>query len=147
MRRTALVFTALSCFAASLTACSEETGNDGGGAVTTSGFEVRINPAPGRPAAGYGVIKGKPGLGITGASSPEAGRVELHIMEMSGEAMRMKKVDMLLVDSDGTLAFEKGGRHLMLFDVAEDADADGAMQINFTLDNGTTLTTFADVKR
>lgn len=130
-----------------LAACGEDTDAPSPGPVMVQDFEVRLNPAPGRPAAGYGVINGPAGLGVLGATSPEVGRIELHIMEKSGEGMRMKKVDMLTVDSDGTLRFESGGRHLMLFDVADGASDDGAIQINFALDNETTLTAFADVKR
>lgn len=113
--------------------------------VSVSDFEVRLNPAPGRPAAGYGLVNGAAGLGIKGASSPEAGRIEMHVMEKSGEGMRMKKVDLLTIDSDNTLRFEPGGRHLMIFDIAEGATDDGQLQINLSLDDNTTLSLFAEV--
>ncbi|MEO0410903.1 MAG: copper chaperone PCu(A)C [Pseudomonadota bacterium] len=138
---------ALSTLALSLavSACGEGEGDSAKIPVTVSDFEVRLNPAPGRPAAGYGLVKGAAGLGIKGAFSPEAGRIEMHIMEKSGEGMRMKKVDLLTIDSDNTLRFEPGGRHLMIFDIADGATDDGQLQINLSLDDNTTLSLFAEV--
>ncbi len=131
-----------------VSACSEEAAAPAGTAVLSAeNFTVRLNPAPGRPAGGYGVIKGPASLALTQVTSAEVGRIELHIMEDQGGAMRMKKVDALLIDSDGTLTFEPGGRHLMLFDIAEVAVDDGQITLTAEFADSSSLTTEAQVKR
>lgn len=108
-------------------------------------FEVVMNPAPGRPAAGYGVISGPANAMLTGVSSSEAGRIELHIIEREGNVAKMKKVDGLLIDSSDTLALAKGAAHLMIFDLASDAADDGIMPLKLTFDTGASLSVEAKI--
>lgn len=76
---------------------------------------VRINPAPGRPAAGYFRFTNGPRADrLIGASTP-GGRVELHTMTMDGGMMQMRKLDGLDVPAGATVEFKPGANHLMIF--------------------------------
>jgi copper(I)-binding protein len=75
--------------------------------------------AAGQPVgAGYlRLVGGAAGDRLLGASSPVAGRVELHSMGMDGGVMRMREVDGIDVPAGGAVVLEPGGLHLMLMDL------------------------------
>jgi copper(I)-binding protein len=54
---------------------------------------------------------------LVGARSPVAGRIEIHTMAMEDGTMRMRKVDEILVPAGETVQLERGGDHLMMFDL------------------------------
>lgn len=54
---------------------------------------------------------------LIGASSPAAGRVEIHTMTMENDVMKMRKIDGLDVPAQGTLELAPKGNHLMLLDI------------------------------
>jgi len=86
------------------------------GDVTVENPWVRIT-IPGRPAAGYMVVKnagGKPDA-IVSASSPNAERVELHTHLMENGVMKMRPVKTVEVPAKGAVEFKSGGFHLMIF--------------------------------
>lgn len=56
-------------------------------------------------------------LRLIGASSPRAGRVELHAHEMRDGMARMRKREFVDVPARGSVRFAPGGLHLMLFDL------------------------------
>jgi copper(I)-binding protein len=51
---------------------------------------------------------------LVAASSPVAKRAELHISEMEGGVMKMRPLDSVEVKAGASVAFEPGGRHVML---------------------------------
>lgn len=55
---------------------------------------------------------------LLAATSPAAGKVELHTHEKDGEIMRMRKVEAFPVPAQGELKLQPGGNHIMLFDLA-----------------------------
>jgi len=54
---------------------------------------------------------------VVGASSPVAGRVEMHITVREGEVMKMREVKAFEVPAGGTFELKPGGAHLMLMDL------------------------------
>ncbi len=54
---------------------------------------------------------------LIGASTPAAGRVEIHTMTMENDVMKMRKIEGLDVPAQGTLDLAPKGNHLMLLDV------------------------------
>lgn len=87
-----------------------------------AGLEVtdaRINEAP--PGAqvqvGYATLHNRSAgeLRLTGANSPDFGRVEFHAMTQGPEGMRMTRVAEPIIPSKGSLTFAPGGLHIMLF--------------------------------
>lgn len=54
---------------------------------------------------------------LIGASTPVAGRSELHTHVKDGDIMRMRKVEAIEVKSKAAATLAPGGLHLMLFDL------------------------------
>ena len=51
---------------------------------------------------------------ITGVSSPQFEAVEMHETQVSDGISRMRKLESLTIPANGSVAFERGGKHLML---------------------------------
>jgi copper(I)-binding protein len=76
---------------------------------------------PTLPGATVGVAymritnKGTEAVRLTGASTPDAERVEVHSMSMTGGVMRMRQVtEGVTVPAGGEVKFGAGGLHFML---------------------------------
>lgn len=69
----------------------------------------------GRQGAGFLVIRngGAAADRLVAATSPVAGRVELHTHIRDGDVMRMRPVDGIPVPAGGSVALQPGGLHLM----------------------------------
>ena len=103
---------------AALLALAACTGADSGAAprITLEKAWVRP-PAGGRTiGAAYLTIRNDGGADtLTGASSPLAQSVQMHISKMDGDMMTMREEDKVPVPAHGQLAYAPGGRHLMMF--------------------------------
>lgn len=56
---------------------------------------------------------------LLGASTPIAGKAELHTHVHMGEVMRMQKIDSAAIPPHGMTEFVPGGNHVMLFDLKQ----------------------------
>lgn len=78
---------------------------------------------PGQPAGGgylTVVNTGAEADRLVAASSPAAGRVEIHTMEVVDDVMVMRPLEGgLEIPAGGTVELKPGGLHLMFFEVAE----------------------------
>ena len=85
--------------------------------LTLISAKLRV-PTGDRPTAGYlGIANEGPAAEtLTGITSPDFGRIEMHEMVTEGSMMTMKKMDSLTIAAGQTVTFEPGGKHLMLFD-------------------------------
>ena len=54
---------------------------------------------------------------VVGASSPVAGRVEMHLTVREGDVMKMREVKSFEVPAGGSFELKPGGGHLMLMDL------------------------------
>ena len=54
---------------------------------------------------------------VVGASSPVAGRVEMHVTTREGDVMKMREVDAFEIPAGGSYELKPGGAHLMLMDL------------------------------
>lgn len=74
-------------------------------------------PLKGRDiAAGYFIAENQgAAVSLVSASSPAAATVELHTHSMADGVMQMRKVDAVDLPEEGSVAFEPGGFHLMMF--------------------------------
>jgi copper(I)-binding protein len=54
---------------------------------------------------------------LVGASTPAAGRAELHTHVRDGDVMRMRKIDSIEMKPDAAATLAPGGLHVMLFDL------------------------------
>jgi len=80
---------------------------------------ARATPPGASIAGGYASImnRGAAPDKLLSASSPAAERVELHVMSMQGDVMRMQQVAALEVPAHGELTLKPGGAHLMFIGV------------------------------
>jgi hypothetical protein len=77
----------------------------------------RATPGGAKIGAGYMTItnKGATADRLVSASSPAAGKVEIHEMSMQDNVMKMRELpNGLLIDSGKTVSLAPGGYHLML---------------------------------
>lgn len=101
-------------------------------AMSMAGSETKIGDLTIEKAGARAMLPGQPAGGgyltivnegaapdrLVSASSPAAGKVEIHTMEMDGGVMKMRPLpDGLEIPAGGTVALEPGGRHLMFLDV------------------------------
>lgn len=93
-------------------------------AQTSSAIEVvdatvRV-PLPGKNlTSAYFLVRNtsdKP-LTLTGVKAEFAQRAEIHSHQMVDGMMRMRPVESVAVPAQGTLRFQSGGHHVMLFDL------------------------------
>lgn len=54
---------------------------------------------------------------VVGASSPMAGRVEMHVTLREGDVVKMREVKSFEVPAGGSFELKPGGAHLMLVDL------------------------------
>ncbi|MGJ8558690.1 MAG: copper chaperone PCu(A)C [Litorimonas sp.] len=108
-----------------LTACSDASMTmDADGVVTDAAMpSVLISdgyimaPLKGRDvAAGYFIAENQgAAISLVSASTPMAATVELHTHSMVDGVMKMRKVEAVDLAEEGSVAFEPGSFHLMMF--------------------------------
>lgn len=91
-------------------------------AIEISEAWARANPPGSTLSAAFLSLQDDSGAGdrLLAASSPVAGRIELHQTSMEGDVMRMRRIDDgLPVPAGGNVELRPGGLHLMLLDLPE----------------------------
>jgi copper(I)-binding protein len=90
---------------------------------------VAAQPATG----GFMEITSRPGGVLIGASSPVAGRVEVHQMMMEGNTMKMRPVDKLDLPAGKRVMLAPGGYHLMLLDLKKTLQAGTVVPLTLSI--------------
>jgi copper(I)-binding protein len=76
--------------------------------------------APLQPVAGiFMKLTSDTDAALVGASSPVAGRVEVHRMSMQDGVMSMRQIKSLLLPKGQTIELKPGGYHIMLMDLKQ----------------------------
>lgn len=80
--------------------------------------------------AGYLTItnNGHDRIVLTSVTSPQFGRVEMHETIIDNDIARMRPIAELAIDAGASVAFEQGGKHLMLMQPQVEA---GTITLNF----------------
>ena len=73
---------------------------------------------------------------VVGASSPVAGRVEMHVTLREGDVMKMRQVKSFEVPSGGSFELKPGGAHLMLVDLKRQLKLGDKVPLTLTLEKG-----------
>jgi hypothetical protein len=73
---------------------------------------------------------------VIGASSPVAGRVEMHITVRDGDVMKMREVTSFEVPAGGSVELKPGGAHLMLLDLKRPLKRGGRVPLTLKLEKG-----------
>ncbi len=126
-------------------------------AVTLAGCEqaqlgvedawVRLPAVSSRPGAAYFTVKGGgDATSLLGVSSPAAVRTELHEMKHEGGMMTMAPIKDVVIPAGGTVKFEPGGKHVMLFDLSPQVRAGGKIPLRLAFANGKTIEVEAELR-
>lgn len=118
---------------------------DGPGVDVPTGA-LRLSANPGAPSAAYLDLRGddQP-MVLTGVTSPDAERVELHETRREGGMTSMAAVESITVPADGEVVMAPGGLHLMIFGINERARAAGSIALAVRFADGTVVNTTATV--
>lgn len=112
------------------------------------GGYVRLNANPDAPSAAYFTIHGGADpVTLRDVTTEEAVRLEMHESMTQGGMASMKKIETVDVPAKGTVKFEPGGRHIMLWGVNPQAAADGKMGFTFIFSNGDRILVDAVVQK
>jgi len=73
---------------------------------------------------------------VVGASSPVAGRVEMHITVRDGDVMKMREVKSFEIPAGGGFELKPGGAHLMLVDLKRPLKKGEKVPLTLKLEKG-----------
>ena len=120
-----------------------------GPAIEVQQAWIREAPPTSRVLAGYMTIinTGDSPAEITGISSPDFARAELHHTRVEDGVASMAPVDSIPVPAGGRVLLEPGGMHLMLFDPGRLLKLGDGVRLEVKLSDGATLTVEARVTR
>lgn len=110
---------------------------------------IREAPPASRVLAGYMTIvnTGDAPAEITGISSPDFSRAELHLTRVEDGVARMIPVASIPVPAGGRVLLEPGGMHLMLFDPGRPLKSGDIVRLDVKQSAGTSVAVDARVKR
>lgn len=109
---------------------------------------VRLSPNPDSPSAGYFTVHGgEQDVVLREVMSEAAVLVEMHDSVMKGGMMTMKPVESVDVPAGGTVRFEPGGKHLMLWKINRGVAASGKIPLVFLFSNGDRILVDAAVQQ
>lgn len=76
----------------------------------------RATPPGAQVGVGFMTLRNAGGAAdrLLGASSPLAGRVEMHVTRREGDVMKMRQVEAFEIPPGGSFELKPGGAHLML---------------------------------
>jgi periplasmic copper chaperone A len=122
--------------------------DEGAPAIEVEEAWVRLPAAPGRPAAAYFTLRAyNAPIQLTGVTSDEAERIELHDSRMEDGVMRMVPLEGgVTVPAGAETSFEPGGQHAMLYGLAESVREGGRMRLVFTFEGVDPVTVQAEVR-
>jgi periplasmic copper chaperone A len=101
---------------------------------------TRATPPGAKVGAGFVTLKSAGAADrVIGATSPVAGRVEMHVTIREGEVMRMREVRVLEVPAGGMFELKPGGAHLMLMDLKRPLKKGEKVPLTLRLENGGAL--------
>ncbi|WP_038177469.1 MULTISPECIES: copper chaperone PCu(A)C [Vibrio] len=84
---------------------------------------------------------------IVSASTPAAGKVELHDVITEGDVMKMRQIERIEVPSKGKAILKPGSLHIMLFDLKQAFVEGEQIDVEITFANGEQQTFSAPIKK
>lgn len=84
---------------------------------------------------------------LVSASTPAAGKVELHDVIMEGEVMKMRQVESIQIPAHGSTELKPGSLHIMLFDLAARLEEGQSIILTLNYANGDAQTVEVPVKK
>jgi copper(I)-binding protein len=97
----------------------------------------RATPPGAKVGAGFMVLMNAGAADrVVGASSPVAGRVEMHVTVREGDVMKMREVQGFDVPARGSFELKPGGAHLMLMDLKRPIKKGEKVPLTLKLEKG-----------
>ncbi len=104
------------------------------------GAYVRLSPNPDNPAAGYFTIHGgSQPVTLRSIETDAAVRLEMHESVTHEDMASMAPIETVEVPAGATVAFAPGGRHVMIWQINQQAIAAGKMELRLIFSNGDRL--------
>ncbi len=108
--------------------------------VYVDGAYVRLSPNPDNPSAGYLTIYGGSApVTLRAIETDAAVRLEMHESMMHDGMANMAPIDTVDVPAGSKVQFKPGGKHIMLWQVNQQAIAAGKVEFKLTFSNGDRL--------
>lgn len=137
-RRLATLLFAAAAGVGLLAGCS----NDEPSATPLTVTDQWVKAAPSGMTAAFGVLTnpGSAPAKIVSASSPSAGRTEIHeVVGVDGKMQMRQKEGGLVIPAGGSLTLKPGGDHIMLFDLPKPIAAGQDVSITLVFSDGRTV--------
>jgi hypothetical protein len=108
---------------------------------------ARATPGGATVGAAYGEIRndGAEADTLVSATSPAAGRVEIHTHAHEDGVMKMRRLEKLEIPAKGSVTLAPGGHHIMLFDLAGPLKAGDRLSLTLTFEKAGALSAEAEV--
>jgi copper(I)-binding protein len=102
--------------------------------VTTSDAWVRATVPVQKTAGAFLTLQSAQAARLVGASSPVAGKVEMHQMEMVGQTMKMHAVDAITLPAGTPVDLAKAGYHLMFLGLKQQLKEGDTVPVTLTVE-------------
>lgn len=106
--------------------------------------------APGAPNGAVYLTLHEHGAGsdkLVSATSPAAGRVELHTHQMDGGVLKMRPVESIAIEQGTVTELKPGGLHVMLFDLKQPLASGSQFPLTLQFEHAGTVTVEVDVQQ
>lgn len=106
--------------------------------VTVEQGWSRATPPGSKIGVGFMQLKnaGAAPARVVGASSPVAGRVEMHVTIREGDVMKMRQVQSFEIPAGGSVELKPGGAHLMLMELKRPLGQGERVPLTLKLETG-----------
>ena len=113
-----------------------------------SDMVIRMAANPKAPSAGYFTVKGGPKDDtLLSVTSPVVIRIEMHESMSGGGMASMKPLDGgVAIPAEGTVKFEPGGKHIMLFNINPGMKIGQTIRLDFVFASGLQLQAYAPLR-
>lgn len=132
-----VALTLAACSGASTEIETEAVTSDASAASVLISDGYIMAPLKGRDiAAGYFIAENQgAAISLVAASTPAATATEIHTHSMTDGVMKMRQVDAVDLPEEGSIVFEPGGFHLMMFGFTQ-AEGQTEAPVTLTLSTG-----------
>ncbi|MEW4466441.1 copper chaperone PCu(A)C [Parasphingorhabdus sp. JC815] len=128
MKQFSIIFASLA--ALFLNACGQ------GDVLLVEEAVVNLSPVEGNPSAGYFTVRGGPeDVSLVGVTADDVLRLEMHETVEEDGVAKMRPVNNVPVPAGGTVKFEPGGKHLMIWGVGSGSIKRGTLRMIFIFSN------------
>ncbi len=109
---------------------------------------ARATPGGAKVGAVFMEIKAKEGAddALVSASTPAAGRVEIHTHTMDNGVMKMRRIEKLPVAGGKSSVLKPGGDHIMLFDLKAPLKEGELLPLTLVFEKGGSVTIDASIE-